>query len=74
MPKILALEEADKYKEAPQQMEADDPRTTIPVGENMDDLALLASNVPLLINSAIPEVLSSVPTKDPQLPKDLAQP
>uniref|UniRef100_A0A803PT44 Uncharacterized protein n=1 Tax=Cannabis sativa TaxID=3483 RepID=A0A803PT44_CANSA len=73
MPKILALEEVDKAKEAAQKIEAVNSGTTIPVGENMDDSSLKAYGVPVSTNCAIPEVLPDVPHKDTQLLKDPAQ-
>uniref|UniRef100_A0A803Q7P3 Uncharacterized protein n=1 Tax=Cannabis sativa TaxID=3483 RepID=A0A803Q7P3_CANSA len=67
MPKILALEEVDKAKEATQKTEAVNPRTTIPIGENVDDFALLISEVAILTSSTITEVSSDIQTKDAKL-------
>uniref|UniRef100_A0A803NI82 Uncharacterized protein n=1 Tax=Cannabis sativa TaxID=3483 RepID=A0A803NI82_CANSA len=56
MPKIRALEEANKSKEVAQKTKVVDLGTTIPVGDNVDDSALLASNVPISTTSTIPEI------------------
>uniref|UniRef100_A0A803Q8P8 Uncharacterized protein n=1 Tax=Cannabis sativa TaxID=3483 RepID=A0A803Q8P8_CANSA len=72
VPKILALEEADKTKEVAQGTKAINPGTTVPIGVNVGDFALLASKVPISNNPALPKVSSDVPTKNAQSLKDLA--
>uniref|UniRef100_A0A803Q7E3 Uncharacterized protein n=1 Tax=Cannabis sativa TaxID=3483 RepID=A0A803Q7E3_CANSA len=64
LPKILALEEANKAKEATQRTKTVDPGTTIPAGENMDDFALPTSDVPISTNSVIPKVSFDFQTQD----------
>uniref|UniRef100_A0A803PA00 DUF4283 domain-containing protein n=1 Tax=Cannabis sativa TaxID=3483 RepID=A0A803PA00_CANSA len=65
-PKILALEEVDKAKGASQESGAVNPRTTVPVGENMDGCTLPASEVPISTESAIPKALFEVQMQDVQ--------
>uniref|UniRef100_A0A803PTL2 Uncharacterized protein n=1 Tax=Cannabis sativa TaxID=3483 RepID=A0A803PTL2_CANSA len=74
MPQILAVEEVDKAKEVALNTKVVEPRTILPVAENLDECTLPNSDVPFVTNFAISEVLPDVQPEGTQLPKDLAHP